>query len=306
MTALPTAPGWRNRTARAPGRMRRQSATVAATAALALAAAFAPLAHAGTLDRIRQDKTLRIAYRADAPPFSYAGPDGKPAGFIIDLCSAVASDVATQLQIPHLAIDYVLVSAADRFDAIRNGKADLLCEATTATLSRRELVDFSIATFVDGASIMIRPDGPHSVEALAGRKIGVLAGTTTEEVLRNTLQAYKITADLIPVGTHQQGLAMLDSGQISAYFADRSILASLLQESKAPKDLQLATTYLTVEPYALALPHGDEDFRLAVDRALSHIYRSGAIGGILAHDFAGQGAPSDMLKTLYVISGLPD
>src|SRR6516162_11191740 len=70
---------------------------------------------------------------------------------------------------------------------------------------------------------------------------------------------------------------MLDDGKISAYFGDRSILVSLIKDSKAPGKLVLAENYLSVEPYALALPHGDDDFRLAVDRALSHIYRSGEI-----------------------------
>ena len=46
---------------------------------------------------------------------------------------------------------------------------------------------------------------------------------------------------------------------------------------KAPGKLTLAENYLSVEPYALALAHGDEGFRLAVDRALSHIYRGGEI-----------------------------
>ena len=99
---------------------------------------------------------------------------------------------------------------------------------------------------------------------------------------------------------------MLDDGKISAYFADRSILVFLIRSSKAPKKLTLADDYLTVEPYALALPRDDGDFRLAVDRALSHIYRGGEIGPIFEHTFAGQAAPSPIVKTLYLISGLPD
>jgi ABC-type amino acid transport substrate-binding protein len=71
---------------------------------------------------------------------------------------------------------------------------------------------------------------------------------------------------------------MLDGGKISAYFADRSILVSLIKDSKAPGKLMLAENYLSVEPYVLALPRGDEEFRLAVDQALSHIYRGGEIG----------------------------
>ena len=70
---------------------------------------------------------------------------------------------------------------------------------------------------------------------------------------------------------------MLDKGEIVAYFGDRAILSYLASKSSDPSKLRLADNYFSLEPYALALPHGDEDFRLAVDRALSHIYRSGEI-----------------------------
>jgi len=56
----------------------------------------------------------------------------------------------------------------------------------------------------------------------------------------------------------------------------------------------------------LALPRGDNDFRLAVDRALSHIYRAGEIAGIFERTFGGKAKPSQILQTLYLISGLPD
>jgi ABC-type amino acid transport substrate-binding protein len=275
------------------------------TLALALIAGVGG-ARAGTLDRIQHDKVLRIAYRRDAPPFSYNDKDGMPAGLIVDLCRAVAKHLGDQLNLGVLKIAYVPVTAVDRFAAIKQGKADLLCEPTTETLSRRQEVDFSIPTFVDGAGLMIRTDGPRSLSGLAGRKIGVLAGTTTEEELRNTLQDASITADVIPAKTHAEGLAMLDDGKISAYFADRSILEFLIRRSKAPAKLMLAENYLTVEPYALALPHGDENFRLAVDRALSHIYRDGEIAAIFAHSFGGTAKPSGIIKTLYVIAALPD
>jgi ABC-type amino acid transport substrate-binding protein len=45
---------------------------------------------AATLDHLRQDNVIRIAYRPDAPPFSYQDSAGKPTGFIVELCQAVA------------------------------------------------------------------------------------------------------------------------------------------------------------------------------------------------------------------------
>jgi ABC-type amino acid transport substrate-binding protein len=288
-----------------PGRRRLTTAAIIALAILT-GAGLARTAAAGVLDRIGQDKTIRIAYREDAPPFSSKNKIGEPMGFMVDLCREVAKKLADQLKLPSLSVAYVPVSAANRFDAIQQQKADLLCEPTSATLSRREIVDFSIPTFVDGASLMIRKDGPHDLKAMASQKIGVLGGTTTEQGLRDTLEAAGISADVITAKTHAEGLAMLDDGRISAYFGDRSILISLIKDSKAPDKLMLADNYLSVEPYALALPRGDEEFRLAVDRALSHIYRGGEMGALFKRTFGETTKPGEVLQTLYIVSALPD
>ncbi len=276
-----------------------------AIAAIAAGCGFGSAA-AGILDRVKQDKTLRIAYREDAPPFSFADATGVPAGFMVDLCRAVAKAMGAGLNVGDLKVDYVLVNASNRFEAIKTGKADLLCEPTSATLSRREEVDFSIATFIDGASLLVNGEGPSEFGALAGKKIGVLSGTTTEQSLRDTLASAKINAEVVPAKTHLEGLAMLDQGTIVAYFADRAILAYLASKSSAPGKLRLANNYFSLEPYALALARGDSDFRLAVDRALSRIYRSGEIGAIFAHSFGAKTQPSDTLQTLYLISALPE
>ena len=284
---------------------RERCRAVSAALAMLITGGFSNAGSAGVLDRIGQEKVIRVAYREDAPPFSYTNKIGEPVGFMIDLCREVAKKLADQLQLSSLNVAYVPVTAADRFEAIRQNKADLLCEPTSATLARREVVDFSIPTFVDGASLMIRADGPRDLKAMAGKKIGVLEGTTTEQSLRSTLETAKIAGDVVPTKTHAEGVAMLEEGKISAYFADRSILVSLITDSKAPGKLMLAENYLSVEPYALALPRDDEDFRLAVDRALSHIYRSGEIAALFKRTF-GDTKPGNVLQTLYLIAGLPD
>jgi ABC-type amino acid transport substrate-binding protein len=268
--------------------------------------ALSSTVQAGTLDRLRQDNTIRIAYRRDAPPFSYQNGGDKPTGFIVDLCQAVTTRLSQQVNVPSLNVNYVPVTAADRFDAIRQGKADLLCEATTVTMGRRKLIGFSVDTFVDGAGLLIMADGPKDLRAMEGQAIGVLAGTTTEQALRNTLTASGINANVTLAATHAEGLAMLDSGKAKAYFADRSILWVLQANSKAPGNLRLADEYLTVEPYALGLPRGDDDFRLEVDRALSGIYRSGEILQILGRTFGGGFQLNPILQSLYLTSAIPE
>jgi len=200
----------------------------------------------------------------------------------------------------------VPVTAANRFETIQQNKADLLCEATSATLARRELVDFSIATYVGGTSLMIPKDGPRDLKAMGGRKIGVLGGTTTEQELRTALKQAGVTADVHVTKSHAEGLVLLDDGTISGYFAERDILTTLLRDSKAPDKLLVADNYLTIEPYALALPYGDDKFRLAVDRALSHIYLSDEINKIFERTFSAKAKPSQLLRTLFLTSALPD
>ncbi len=275
-------------------------------AGAALAGEATGEATAGTLDQIKQDKAIRIAFREDSPPFSFKAANNQPAGFIVDLCQAVIVKVGQQLNLPGLKVTYVPVTSLDRFDAIAQQKADLLCEATSATLSRRAIVDFSIGTFVDGASFAIRSGGPQDFKQFAGKKLGVLAGTTTEGDLRRALTAASINAEIVLSKTHTEGLASLEKSVTVAYFADHAILTFLIKENKSPVQLMLANTYLSTEPYALAMRRGDEDFRLAVDRALSHIYRSGEIVGIFNKTFGTQARPSQILQTLYSISALPD
>jgi ABC-type amino acid transport substrate-binding protein len=273
---------------------------------IALASIVAGEAAAGTLDLIRKDKAIRIAYREDARPFSYKDGNGQPAGYMVDLCRAVAKNVAKQLQTSSLKIVYVPVTAADRFETIQQNKADLLCEATSATLARRELVDFSIATYVGGTSLMIRRDGPRDLKGMAGHKVGVLGGTTTEQALRNALKKAGAAANVQVTKSHAEGLALLDDGTISGYFGERDILTALLRDSKAADKLMVADNYLTIEPYALALPYGDDKFRLAVDRALSHIYLSDEINKIFERSFSAKAKPSQLLRTLFLTSALPD
>jgi polar amino acid transport system substrate-binding protein/glutamate/aspartate transport system substrate-binding protein len=261
---------------------------------------------AGTLDDIRGSGTVRLAYREDAPPFSYvAGNGAAPAGFIVDLCRAVAAGIGRQLGID-IKEAYVPVTATDRFAAITNNKADLLCEATTQTLKRRETVSFSIPTFADGASFIIRPGGPEDIGSLADKKVGVLAGTTTEAELRRALAAEHLNAEIVPAKTHREGLDAVEKGAVAAYFADRGILAFLLMNAKTPTNLLLADIYLTVEPYALAMRRGDEEFRLAVDRELSSIYRSGQIARIFGATFGPSVRPSPTLLGLYTTAALPE
>jgi ABC-type amino acid transport substrate-binding protein len=266
--------------------------------------ACCPPADAGTLDRIRETGTFRIGYRADAKPYSYRNENSQPAGYIVDLCLEVAGAVRAEVS-DKVRVEYVLVPTDQRFESVRDGKVDILCDPSSVTLPRRELVDFSLPTFLDGASVLYRMSKPvQRFEDLAGKRVGVLSNTTTERVLRESLGALGLKATIVPVGDHGAGIDLLWDDKLDAYFADRAIIAATLKEGDRP-GFQLSKQYFSYETYALALPRDDGAFRLLVDRTLARLYRTGRIDSILAKTF-GKTPPDEMLKAMILINSLPD
>jgi ABC-type amino acid transport substrate-binding protein len=267
---------------------------------------FSLPAAAGTLERVRDSGEFKIGYREDAAPFSFKNELGEIVGYSIDLCRNVAVQVKNRLSLNDMKVTYVPVSAEDRFDAIQEGRIDILCGPTSVTMSRREIVDFSVFTFVDGASVLYLADGPSTFEALSGQKVGVRRGTTTEDALKATLQKFSLDAEVVDVASHTDGLSKLEKQEISAYFADQAILIYLAASSGAPDKLRLSDRHFTHEPYALALQRGDSDFRLLVDRALVHLYRSGEIAQVFRNAFGERAKPTNALAMLFAIQRLPN
>jgi len=257
-------------------------------------------AQAGTLDRVRDSGVFRIGYRADAKPYSYLDDRGKAAGYIVDLCREVAKAIG-----PDIRTEFVRIDANQRFEALRDDIADILCEPSSITMARREMVDFSIPTFLDGASVLSRTGNPiRGVEDIAGKRVGVLQNTTTEQVLRAALGELKLKATILPVRDHRVGFSLLSDNKIDAYFADRGIAMALVHEGGRP-GFQVSQRYFSYETYALALPRNDSAFRLLVDRTLAELYRSGRINAILEKTF-GKVQPRDMLTSMFVINSLPE
>ena len=261
-------------------------------------------ANAATLDRIRETQSFKIGYRADARPYSYRNDKGEPAGYIVDLCREVAAEV-TRAVGDIVKAEYIVVPADQRFEAVRDGRVDVLCDPASITLARREIVDFSLPIFLDGASILSRTAAPvDTYRDLAGKRVGVLTGTTTERTLRSALSDLKVDAPLVTVTDHRAGMELLAGEQIDAYVADRAIIAALLYEGGLP-GFRLASSYFSYETYGLVLRRGDSDFRLLVDRALARLYRSGRINALLTKTF-GKAPADDILKAMFVINAFPD
>jgi glutamate/aspartate transport system substrate-binding protein len=261
----------------------------------------------GTLKKISDSKTLVIGYRESAVPFSFLSPEKQPVGYIVDLCRRVAVGIQQQLKLADLKINWMPVTSDNRLQMVANGTVDLECGTTTQTLSRSEQVDFSLVTFVDGGSFLVRADsGLNSVSDLAGKKVAIIRGTTTETSLNDALQRSFTSVQMVPVKDHADGLAALERGAADAYASDRTILIGLAVTSKDPSKFALSDQGFSYEPYGLVLRRNDSAFRLAVNRVLANTYRGTGIVEIYNKWFGGLGRPSPLLQVMYLINAIPE
>src|SRR5260221_870553 len=201
--------------------------------ALALGFALAALPARGqTLQKIRSQGFVTLGYIDGAAPFSFADGNGDPQGYSVDICRAVAEGLRTQIKREKLTMRWVKLTIQNRIEAVRRGKVDIECSTTTWTLGRQTLVDFSLVTFVDGASILAKAgtDVRH-LRDYNGRRIAVISGTTTEKVLREALEQRQIRAEVLPVKTRDEGLALLNQSQVEGLASDRTTLIGVVARS---------------------------------------------------------------------------
>ena len=261
----------------------------------------------GRLQKIQATKTIAVAYRTDALPFSFEDDDKKPAGYMVELCRGVIGAIERQVGVVPLQVNWVPVTVQTRFTAISSGQADMECGATTLTLGRMKQVDFSSLTFVDGTGLLVRTStAGNSLKDLAGKKIGVIKGTTNEQALADAMEARTVKAEIVPVKTRAEGLAQLEAGTVDAFASDRVLLIGLAMKSRYPKALTLIGDALSYEPYAIVLPRGDYALRYAVNSALAQIYRSSALMEIYNRWLGGLGKPSPAVEMMYELGRLPE
>ena len=228
----------------------------------------------GTLQQIKKSGQIRIGYRVSAPPMSFLDKDGNPTGYSIDLSKCIVTEVENKIG-ADVKVEYVPVTAEGRFKALVDNKIDILCGSTTKTLSRSELVDFTQLTFVTGASLMTLKDNKGRDSAgFAGKKIGVVKGTTTAVALKKLIRETSTDAEVVLFNSAKEGIDALRKKKIDAFSSDQVVLIGIVLKAHDPMNFVIDPNVFSFEPFALAVRRNDADFRLVADRVISDLYRS--------------------------------
>ena len=139
---------------------------------------------------------------------------------------------------------------------------------------------------------------------LNGKRLGIVPNTTTDNFIKNNLPNRGIKPQIVPLATHSDGIAALREKRIDAYATDRMILMGEAMMSEGG-NFVLSDDYFSLETYGLMMRR-DAPFRLAVNRALAKIYRSGEIKTVFVQSFGHRTAPTPLLEAMFILSAVPE
>jgi len=232
------------------------SRALAGLAALgATLCAFA--ANGGTLDSIKQRGAMICGVNEGLGGFAVRDAAGAWSGFDVDFCRALAAVVFDDPQ----KAQFVPLSNAERFDALREGKVDVLSRNSTWTLEREagKGILFAGVAYHDGQAFMVlRHPKVDSALELDGVSICVQDGaTTTRPNLADFFKANSMTYKEVIVSGPDEAIARLESGACDAYTTDESALYVVRLGLKKPAEATILPDVISKEPLSPAVRADD-------------------------------------------------
>jgi polar amino acid transport system substrate-binding protein len=215
---------------------------------------------------------IRFLTEVDYPPFNYAGTDGNPAGFNIDLARLMCEELKVNCTMQMRRFDTLI-------DALAENRGDAVIASLAVTQDARRRIDFSDAYYRSPARFVVRRDSTIEdvrPERLEGRKVAVVAKTAHEAYLR----AFFTEVEVRPYPTAEAAREALRRGEAELLFGDGIALAFWLNGTDSAgccvfKGGPYTESRYFGEGIAIAVRRGNETLRLALNWGLFRLWEKG-------------------------------
>lgn len=218
------------------------------------------------LPACRMSGELIVGTDAAYPPFENVNTEtGEIEGFDIDLLNAIAAKAGFTPVYQNVPFDTIFTNLAA-------GQYDIVISATTITEERQQTVLFSNPYFAAAQVLTVRAadaETLNSVEALAGKKVGVQKGTTGADFAKG-LGGF----DVVEYETTPEAMRALANGDVDAVIADDAPSKTILLNNP---ELNLAITIeaLTVEYYGISVRLECTELIEAINAGLAEVIKEG-------------------------------
>jgi general L-amino acid transport system substrate-binding protein len=247
--------------------------------------AFAQAEPQGKLAEVLERGVLNCGVSGTLPGFSVPNPDtGVMEGLDADFCRVVAAAIFGPDDVDS-HINFVSLTANERFTALQAGEVDVLMRNTTWTLTRDTSLnsDFGPTTFYDGQGLMVKVDlidlGVQSLADLEGARFCTQSGTTTE---KNMVDAYSgifgEAPELVLAEDSAGTLRDFENDACDVLTSDKSQLAGLRSAASDPSSMVILPDTLSKEPLGPMYLDDDAQFADAVNWATFATFQAEEFG----------------------------
>ncbi len=231
-----------------------------ATAALGFGALMgAAGAEAQTLKTVQDRGSLICGVSQGLAGFSIKDDKGEWTGFDVDFCKALAAAIFNDPS----KVQYVPLSATERFDALKNKQIDVLSRNSTWTLGRENDygVLFAGVTYYDGQAFLV-PKSRNLTGALEldGSKVCIQDGTTSEPNAMDFFETNHINTEVVHGATVADVVADYLSGKCNVLTTDESQLFALRSQFPKPGDHMILPDVISKEPLGPVVRQDDDQW----------------------------------------------
>ncbi|MGW4249189.1 glutamate ABC transporter substrate-binding protein [Nocardia sp. NPDC004722] len=218
------------------------------------------------IDAIRARGRLLVGLDPGSNLFSFRDPStGALAGFDVDIARELARDLLGD----PAAVEYRILSSADREKALVEHTVDVVVKTMTINCERRRSVTFSTSYLTAHQRVLtVRNSGIEGLTDLAGRRVCVASGTTSLDLIRRQQPA----ASILTVPSWADCLVVLQQRQVDAVSTDDTVLAGLAEQDPAT---EVVGPNLSTEQYGIGISKGSDDLVRFVNGTLERIRADG-------------------------------
>ncbi|MBS0248166.1 MAG: transporter substrate-binding domain-containing protein [Proteobacteria bacterium] len=215
---------------------------------------------------------IRFLTETDYPPFDYAGPDGNPIGFNVDLARMICEEIKVACTVQMRRYDTLI-------DSLNANQGDAVIASMAATPAMRKRVDFTDPYYRMPARFVTRRNsGIEDVrpQALEGKKVGVIAGTAHEAYIKMLFTE----AELHAYPDDAAARAALKKGEVDLLFGDGISLSFWLNGTDSANCCRfvggpyLESRYFG-EGVGIAVRRGNDLLRQSLNWALFRLWEQG-------------------------------
>lgn len=249
------------------------------TVALMVVGCAAPAANSdASLKKVQDAGKLVLGLDDSFPPMGFRDADNNIVGFDIDVAKAVAAKLGVELVLQ--PIDW-----AAKEQELNTGNIDCIWNGFSISEERKKQVAFSVPYMDNHMAMVVRADdGIASNADLAGKVVGVQAGSTAQEALMaETALVESLAGAPVEFKDNMTALMDLETGGVDAVLMDDVVANYYIAINQ--KNFVVLSDALSTEEYAIGFRLNDTALVKAVDDALAALAKDGTLAKIATEWF---------------------